>query len=399
VFGYYIEVTHAHKDKVPDTWIRKQTLTNAERYITPELKVYEEKILNAEDRIFELEMKYWQEFVQRMSEYVAPMQVNAAILAKLDCLSTFAHVSNVNSYVRPQVMDDKVLEIRDLRHPVIEKQLPAGTDYVPNDIHLDSEEQRMVILTGPNMSGKSAVLRQTALAVLMAQIGCFVPCSSAQIGIIDKVYTRVGASDNISLGESTFMVEMIETASILNNISSRSLVILDEIGRGTSTYDGISLAWSIAEFLAQHPEKPKTLFATHYHELNELESKINGVRNYHISIKEYDQHVVFLRKMKPGGSEHSFGIHVAKMAGIPSVVTQRAEEVLVRLEQDRSSATGRETAKRLTPKSQTQLQMFSIDDPVLMNVREKLRMLDINTLSPVEALFKLNEIKQMVDKQ
>ncbi len=399
VFGYYIEVTHAHKDKVPETWIRKQTLTNAERYITPELKVYEEKILNAEDRIFELEMKYWQEFVQRMSEYVAPMQVNAAILAKLDCLSTFAHVSNVNSYVRPQVMDDKVLEIKDLRHPVIEKQLPAGTDYVPNDIHLDSEEQRMVILTGPNMSGKSAVLRQTALAVLMAQIGCFVPCSSAQIGIIDKVYTRVGASDNISLGESTFMVEMIETASILNNISSRSLVILDEIGRGTSTYDGISLAWSIAEFLAQHPEKPKTLFATHYHELNELESKINGVRNYHISIKEYDQHVVFLRKMKPGGSEHSFGIHVAKMAGIPSVVTQRAEEVLVRLEQDRSSATGRETAKRLTPKSQTQLQMFSIDDPVLMNVREKLRMLDINTLSPVEALFKLNEIKQMVDKQ
>ncbi|MEY3984083.1 MAG: hypothetical protein RL160_1642 [Bacteroidota bacterium] len=397
VFGYYIEVTHAHKDKVPDTWIRKQTLTNAERYITPELKVYEEKILNAEDRIFELEMKYWQEFVQRMSEYVAPMQVNAAILAKLDCLSTFAHVSNVNSYVRPQVMDDKVLEIKDLRHPVIEKQLPAGTDYVPNDIQLDSEDQRMIILTGPNMSGKSAVLRQTALAVLMAQIGCFVPCSSAHIGIIDKVYTRVGASDNISLGESTFMVEMIETASILNNISSRSLVILDEIGRGTSTYDGISLAWSIAEFLAQHPEKPKTLFATHYHELNELESKINGVRNYHISIKEYDQHVVFLRKMKPGGSEHSFGIHVAKMAGIPTVVTQRAEEVLVRLEQDRSTATGRETAKRLTPKSQTQLQMFSIDDPVLVNVREKLRVLDINTLSPVEALFKLNEIKQMID--
>jgi DNA mismatch repair protein MutS len=399
VFGYYIEVTHAHKDKVPDTWIRKQTLTNAERYITPELKVYEEKILNAEDRIFELEMQYWLEFVQRMSEYVAPMQVNAAILAKLDCLSTFAFVSNVNSYVRPQMTDDKVLEIKDLRHPVIEKQLPAGTDYIPNDILLDSDAQRMIILTGPNMSGKSAVLRQTALAVLMAQIGCFVPCRSAHIGLIDKVYTRVGASDNISLGESTFMVEMIETASILNNISSRSLVILDEIGRGTSTYDGISLAWSIAEFLAQHPEKPKTLFATHYHELNELESKISGVRNFHISIKEYDQHVVFLRKMKPGGSEHSFGIHVAKMAGIPAEVTQRAEEVLVRLEQDRSTATGRETAKSLTPKSISQLQMFSIDDPVLMDVREKLRILDINTLSPVEALFKLNEIKQMVDKQ
>ncbi|MEN9510968.1 MAG: mismatch repair protein MutS [Bacteroidota bacterium] len=399
VFGYYIEVTHAHKDKVPDTWIRKQTLTNAERYITPELKVYEEKILNAEDRIFELEMQYWLEFVQRMSEYVAPMQVNAAILAKLDCLSTFAFVSNVNSYVRPQMTDDKVLEIKDLRHPVIEKQLPAGTDYIPNDILLDSDTQRMIILTGPNMSGKSAVLRQTALAVLMAQIGCFVPCRSAHIGLIDKVYTRVGASDNISLGESTFMVEMIETASILNNISSRSLVILDEIGRGTSTYDGISLAWSIAEFLAQHPEKPKTLFATHYHELNELESKISGVRNFHISIKEYDQHVVFLRKMKPGGSEHSFGIHVAKMAGIPAEVTQRAEEVLVRLEQDRSTATGRETAKSLTPKSISQLQMFSIDDPVLMDVREKLRILDINTLSPVEALFKLNEIKQMVDKQ
>jgi DNA mismatch repair protein MutS len=326
------------------------------------------------------------------------MQVNAAILAKLDCLSTFAYVSSVNSYVKPQVTDDKVLEIKDLRHPVIEKQLPAGTDYVPNDIHLDSEEQRMIILTGPNMSGKSAVLRQTALAVLMAQIGCFVPCSSAHIGLIDKVYTRVGASDNISLGESTFMVEMIETASILNNISSRSLVILDEIGRGTSTYDGISLAWSIAEFLAQHPEKPKTLFATHYHELNELESKINGVRNFHISIKEYDQHVVFLRKMKSGGSEHSFGIHVAKMAGIPVEVTQRAEEVLGRLEQDRSAATGRETAKRLTPKAYSQLQMFSIDDPVLMDVREKLRMLDINTLSPVEALFKLNEIKQLIDK-
>lgn len=397
VFGYYIEVTHAHKDKVPDSWIRKQTLTNAERYITPELKTYEEKILNAEERIAELELKYWHEFMQRMSEHVAPMQLNALVLARLDCLVSFAAVSRKYHYVKPQISEDRALEIKDLRHPVIERQLPPGTDYVPNDIALNSEGERMIILTGPNMSGKSAVLRQTALAVLMAQIGCFVPCSSAHIGLVDKIYTRVGASDNISLGESTFMVEMIETASILNNISGRSLIILDEIGRGTSTYDGISLAWSIAEFLALHPEKPKTLFATHYHELNELESKLDGVRNYHISIREYEQHVVFLRKMKPGGSEHSFGIHVARMAGIPIVVTHRADEILHKLEQDRSAATGRETTRKLQARENTQLQMFSLNDPVLADIRQKLELIDINSLSPVEALFKLNEIKQLLD--
>lgn len=397
VFGYYIEVTHAHKDKVPESWIRKQTLTNAERYITPELKTYEEKILNAESSIAELELRYWNEFVQRMAEQVAPMQLNAGILAKIDCLSTFACISKANKYVRPVISEDRVLDIRDLRHPVIEQQLPPGSDYVPNDVLLNSEEQRMIILTGPNMSGKSAILRQTALAVLLAQIGCFIPCQSAHIGLVDKIYTRVGASDNISLGESTFMVEMIETASILNNISERSLIILDEIGRGTSTYDGISLAWSIAEFLAMHPGKPKTLFATHYHELNELEGKLEGIRNYHISIREYEQHVVFLRKMKPGGSEHSFGIHVAKMAGIPISVTQRAGEILHRLEQDRSAATGRETAKRLQPAENRQLQMFSLNDPVLAGIRQKLELIDINSLSPVEALFKLNEIKQLLD--
>jgi len=397
VFGYYIEVTNAHKEKVPDSWIRKQTLTSAERYITPELKTYEEKILNAEERIAALEQHHWNEFVQRMAEHVAPMQVNAGVLAKLDCLAAFAGISRLNAYVRPLITEGLDLDIKDLRHPVIERQLPPGTDYIPNDIKLNSEQQRMIILTGPNMSGKSAILRQTALAVLLAQIGCFVPCSSARIGLVDKIYTRVGASDNISLGESIFMVEMIETASILNNVSSRSLIILDEIGRGTSTYDGISLAWSIAEFLATHAEKPKTLFATHYHELNELEAKLEGVHNFHISIREYEQHVVFLRKMKPGGSEHSFGIHVARMAGIPSVVTQRADEILARLEEDRSSTTGRETTRKLQPRETAQLQMFSLSDPVLAGIRQKLELIDINSLSPVEALFKLNEIKQMLD--
>jgi DNA mismatch repair protein MutS len=399
VFGYYIEVTHVHRDKVPAEWIRKQTLTNAERYITPELKEYEDKILNAEDRILGLETSWWENFVQELADAVPVLQLNAQVLARIDCLSAFAEVSREFHYVRPQIHDDRLLEIKGLRHPVIERQLPPGESYIPNDILLDDAEQRMIILTGPNMSGKSAILRQTALAVLMAQAGCFIPCIEAHIGLTDKIYTRVGASDNISLGESTFMVEMIETASILNNLSDRSLILLDEIGRGTSTYDGISLAWSIAEFLANDPRKPKTIFATHYHELNELEAKLEGVRNYHVSIREDQNKIVFLRKLKPGGSEHSFGIHVARMAGIPARVTSRAVEILQQLEEQRTQDGSRQAVKKLqSGQGAMQLQMFALGDPVLAEIRSILESLDIDRMAPVEALLRLHEIRQLLAK-
>lgn len=346
VFGYYLEVTNSHKDKAPNDWIRKQTLTNAERYITPELKVYEEKILNAEDRILALEAQLWEQLLDAMAEYVPALQLQANLLAELDVLAGFAQLAMDNHYCKPQMNDGHSLLLKDCRHPVIEYQLPPGESYIPNTISLDKDEQRIIILTGPNMSGKSAILRQTALAVILAQIGCYAPCSAAEIGVVDKIYTRVGASDNISVGESTFMVEMTETASILNNLSDRSLVLLDEIGRGTSTYDGVSLAWSIAEYIHSHPSQPKTLFATHYHELNELEAKCPGIRNYHISIKEQGNQIIFLRKLTVGGSEHSFGIHVAQLAGIPNAVLLRATEILNRLEEERTNLSPQKTLKK-----------------------------------------------------
>lgn len=393
VFGYYLEVTHAHKTKVPQEWIRKQTLTNAERYITPELKEYEEKILHAEDRIGQVEQRLWEAFMVRMAEFVQPIQLNARLTAELDCLCGFAVLARESDFVRPEIDNGFVLDLEGCRHPVIEKQLPPDESYIPNDIFLDQVEQRIIILTGPNMSGKSAVLRQTAIAVILAQTGCFVPCKRARIGIVDKIYTRVGASDNISLGESTFMVEMLETASILNNLSERSLILLDEIGRGTSTYDGVSLAWSIAEFLQSHPNRPKTLFATHYHELNELESKLEGVRNFHIAIKEQGNRIVFLRKLKPGGSEHSFGIHVAQMAGIPNRVLLRASEILHNLESDRAKISGRETLKKTSPGSMMQLSMFAADDPAVKQIKDTLDKIDLNSISPIDALLKLQELK------
>jgi len=393
VFGYYLEVTNAHKNRVPEEWIRKQTLTGAERYITPELKEYEEKILNAEERISGVEQGLWEAFLLWLAEFVPQIQTNARILSKLDCLIGFASLAEECGYVRPFMDDSLLLELDGCRHPVIEKQLPPDESYIPNDIYLDEREQRIVILTGPNMSGKSAVLRQTALTVIMAQIGSFVPCTKAHIGIVDKIYTRVGASDNISLGESTFMVEMLETASILNNLSERSLILLDEIGRGTSTYDGVSLAWSIAEYLQSHTTKPKTLFATHYHELNELESKLEGVRNFHIATKEQANRIIFLRKLKPGGSEHSFGIHVAQMAGIPNKVLLRASEILHNLESDRAKISGRETMKNTAPSPIFQMSMFPTDDPAMKLVREILKNTDLNTLSPIDALLKLQELK------
>lgn len=393
VFGYYLEVTHAHKDKVPTDWIRKQTLTNAERYITPELKSYEEKILTAEDKILALEQRLWDELVGWVGNHISLLQQNAITVAKIDVLMGFAHLSASHRYNKPDITEDRNLQLFGCRHPVIEKQLPPEEHYVPNDISLDTDEQRIVILTGPNMSGKSAILRQTALAVILAQIGCFVPCERAIIGVVDRIYTRVGASDNISLGESTFMVEMLETASILNNISDRSLILLDEIGRGTSTYDGVSLAWSIAEFLQSHPSRPKTLFATHYHELNELESKMDGVKNYHIAIKEQGNRIVFLRKLKPGGSEHSFGIHVAQMAGIPNKVLLRAGEILNRLETDRSAISGRNTMKNSAAVPVYQLNMFQAEDPKLKEIQEILKKIDVNAISPIDALLKLQELK------
>ncbi|RZS95633.1 DNA mismatch repair protein MutS [Cecembia calidifontis] len=396
VFGYYLEVTNAHKDKVPDEWIRKQTLVNAERYITPELKEYEEKILNAEERMIAIEQRYFQALVQDASEYVTQIQQNARILATLDCLLSFSIVAKNNNYCKPKISDTDALEIKDGRHPVIEKQLPVGEAYVPNDIYLDNESQQIIIITGPNMAGKSALLRQTALIVLMAQMGSFVPASYARIGIIDKVFTRVGASDNLSKGESTFMVEMTETASILNNLSDRSLVLMDEIGRGTSTYDGISIAWSIVEFLHNHPKsRAKTLFATHYHELNQLAEDFPKIKNFNVSVKEVGNKVIFMRKLKEGGSEHSFGIHVAQMAGMPNPVVLRAAEIMGHLEKDKAMKASKNSLKEM-PKNNYQLSLFDMD-PKYREVEDMISQIDINTISPIEALIKLNEIKKKLE--
>ncbi len=407
VFGYYLEVTHAHKDKVPQDWIRKQTLTNAERYITPELKVYEEKILGAEEKILALETQLFESLVRDMSDYIAPIQLNAGLLARLDCLASFSELAQHNQYVRPKLHDGFELRITEGRHPVIEKQLPLGEEYVSNSVYLDNELQQVIMITGPNMSGKSALLRQTALIVLMAQIGSYVPAQAAEIGVIDKIFTRVGASDNISSGESTFMVEMNETASILNNLSNRSLILLDEIGRGTSTYDGISIAWAIAEYLHEHPKnKAKTLFATHYHELNEMTNYFSRIKNYHVSVKELNNKIIFLRKLAEGGSEHSFGIHVARMAGMPRLVLDRAEEILKKLEREHEAElaegnenkvepSGRKKAK-INGDSDYQLSIFQLDDPILEQIKEVIIKTEINTLTPVEALMKLNDIKKML---
>lgn len=391
VFGYYLEVSNANKDKVPADWIRKQTLVNAERYITEELKVYEEKILHAEDKLVVIEQKLFQELVQHAGDFVAQIQQNARTLAVLDCLLSFAQVAKLNKYTCPEVNESTTIDIKAGRHPVIEKQLPVGESYVPNDVYLDNETQQILIITGPNMAGKSALLRQTALIVLMAQIGCFVPAESASIGLVDKIFTRVGASDNLSKGESTFMVEMIETASILNNLSDRSLILMDEIGRGTSTYDGVSIAWAIVEYLHQHKDfRPKTLFATHYHELNQLAEDFVRVKNFNVSVKEVGDKIIFMRKLKEGGSEHSFGIHVAQLAGIPNKVVIRANEVLHFLEKERHK---NEPQKKLQdlPKATHQMSLFEMD-PRYKQVQEMLETIDINTISPVEALLKLNEI-------
>ena len=400
VFGYYLEVSNAHKDKVPLEWIRKQTLVNAERYITPELKTYEEKILGAEEKILAIEQRLFAELVLSLGEWIVPIQRNAAILGKLDCLIGFAKLAEQQNYVRPHINDSYILDIKNGRHPVIEQMLPAGETYIANDIYLDPDAQQLLMITGPNMAGKSALLRQTALIVLLAQMGSFVPATHAQIGLVDKIFTRVGASDNISSGESTFMVEMNETASILNNLSKRSLVLLDEIGRGTSTYDGISIAWSIAEFIhEQQDARAKTLFATHYHELNDMADRFPRIRNFNVSVKEVGNKVIFLRKLIAGGSEHSFGIHVAKMAGMPRKVLERAKEVLIQLEKSHSgSELMNDAAKRTVIKKEEDLQLsfFQLDDPVLENIREELIKVDINTLTPVEALMKLNEIKKMI---
>lgn len=396
VFGYYIEVRNTHKDKVPEEWIRKQTLVNAERYITEELKEYESKILGAEEKIHQLESSLLSDLVFAMADFIAPIQHNAAQLAKLDCLHAFASVARSNQYVRPNMDDSFVIDIKEGRHPVIEKQLPAGEVYVSNDVYLDNESQQIIMITGPNMSGKSALLRQTALISLMAQMGSFVPAKEARLGIVDKVFTRVGASDNISSGESTFMVEMNETASILNNLSERSLIILDEIGRGTSTYDGISIAWSITEYLHENKQaKPKTLFATHYHELNEMCNTFDRIKNYNVSVKEMGNKIIFMRKLVPGGSAHSFGIHVAKMAGMPRAVLNRADQILVQLEKNHSGDLKKE-AKAIAAEANMQLSFFQLDDPVLMQIKDEIVNIDINTLTPVEALMKLNEIKKYV---
>jgi len=398
VFGYYIEVRNTHKDKVPTDWIRKQTLVSAERYITEELKDYESRILGAEEKILELETRLFNELVMAVAEYTAPVQLNASLIARLDCLLSFARCAVENKYVRPEVNDSNQIIIRLGRHPVIEKQLPVTESYIPNDVLLDQDEQQIIILTGPNMSGKSALLRQTALIVLMSQMGSFVPAESASIGYVDKIFTRVGASDNISMGESTFMVEMTETASILNNLSNRSLVLLDEIGRGTSTYDGISIAWAMVEYLHGHSRfRPKTMFATHYHELNAMEGSFERVKNYHISIKELNDRVIFLRKLVKGGSEHSFGIHVARMAGMPRSLVNRANEVLGQLENSQESKNMSRPVTELTEKREgLQLSFFQLDDPVLKQIRDEIKRADINNLTPLEALNKLSEIKKMI---
>lgn len=396
VFGYYIEVRNSHKDKVPAEWIRKQTLVNAERYITEELKEYEAKILGAEEKIHQLEVQLFEQLVSWIGTYIKPVQINANLVAQLDCLTSFAQLAIENNYVCPELDDTFELDIKNGRHPVIEKQLPLGVPYIANDVFLDREKQQLIMITGPNMSGKSAILRQTALIVLLAQMGSFVPADSARMGIIDKIFTRVGASDNISMGESTFMVEMNETASILNNLSDRSLVLLDEIGRGTSTYDGISIAWAIAEYLHEHPGRPKTLFATHYHELNEMTDILERIRNYNVSVKELKDNVLFIRKLVEGGSAHSFGIHVAKMAGMPQTVIQKAQKLLKKLEKDHS---GEALNGIRQAKDEMQLNIFNLDDPLLEEIKEEILGLDINTLTPVEALMKLNEIKRMLVKK
>ncbi len=396
VFGYYIEVRNTHKDKVPTEWIRKQTLVSAERYITEELKEYETKILGAEEKIQQIENQLFEQLVSWIATYIKPVQLNANLIAQLDCLISFTQLAIDNKYICPQINDSFVLDIKNGRHPVIEKQLPIGVPYIANDVYLDRETQQLIMITGPNMSGKSAILRQTALIVLLAQMGSFVPAESVQMGIVDKIFTRVGASDNISMGESTFMVEMNETASILNNISDRSLVLLDEIGRGTSTYDGVSIAWAIAEFLHENPAQPKTLFATHYHELNEMTESLPRIQNYNVSVKELKDTVLFIRKLVKGGSAHSFGIHVAKMAGMPQIVLQKAEKILKKLEKNRSAdaMTGLKTNN-----DDMQLSIFNLDDPLLEEIKEEILNLDINTLTPVEALMKLNEIKRMLIKK
>ncbi len=393
VFGYYLEVTNTHKNKVPAEWTRKQTLANAERYITPELKVYEEKITGAEEKILKIESELFEKLLLELQEYIGPIQTNGQVMAILDCLSCFAENAIQYKYVRPLIQDEVALDIKDARHPVIERHLPAGESYIANDIVLDKDQQQIIILTGPNMSGKSALLRQTGLIVLMAHMGSFVPATAATIPLTDKIFTRVGASDNLSGGESTFMVEMNETASIINNLSARSLILLDEIGRGTSTYDGISIAWSIAEFLHQSPQQPKTLFATHYHELNELEEKFPRIKNYHITNKEVGNKVIFLRKLAPGGSTHSFGIHVAKMAGMPVTLIQRANEILKQLEDQRGGSDIKEQLKQM-PVQKMQLNIFDIHSQTFEDIRHMLSGIDINRLTPVEALLKLQEIKQ-----
>ena len=399
VFGYYIEVRNIHKDKVPQEWIRKQTLVNAERYITQELKVYEEKILGAEDKILVLETQLYTDLVQALTEFIPQIQVNANQIARLDCLLSFANVARENNYIRPIIEDNDVLDIRQGRHPVIEKQLPIGEKYIANDVMLDSTTQQIIIITGPNMAGKSALLRQTALITLLAQIGSFVPAERAHIGLVDKIFTRVGASDNISVGESTFMVEMNEAADILNNVSSRSLVLFDELGRGTSTYDGISIAWAIVEYIHEHPKaKARTLFATHYHELNEMEKSFKRIKNYNVSVKEVDNKVIFLRKLERGGSEHSFGIHVAKMAGMPKSIVKRANAILKQLESDnrQQGISGKPLAEVSENRSGMQLSFFQLDDPILCQIRDEILNLDVNNLTPIEALNKLNDIKKIV---
>lgn len=401
VFGYYIEVRNTHKDKVPAEWIRKQTLVNAERYITQELKEYEEKILGAEDKILILENRLYTDLVMALAEFVPAIQINANQIARLDCLLSFASVAKANKYIRPVVADDDILDIHQGRHPVIEKQLPLGEKYIANDVYLDTEEQQIIIITGPNMAGKSALLRQTALITLMAQIGCFVPAESAHIGLVDKIFTRVGASDNISVGESTFMVEMNEAADILNNLSPRSLVLFDELGRGTSTYDGISIAWAIVEHIHEHKKaRARTLFATHYHELNDMEQSFKRIKNYNVSVKEVDNRVIFLRKLERGGSEHSFGIHVAKMAGMPKSIVKRADEILHQLETENRQE-GIQSGKpkmevKKTHSDGVQLSFFQLDDPVLCQIRDEILHLDVNNLTPLEALNKLNDIKKIV---
>jgi DNA mismatch repair protein MutS len=396
VFGYYIEVRNTHKDKVPQEWIRKQTLVNAERYITEELKEYESKILGAEEKIHKLEVELFDQLVNWIATYIKPVQLNANLVAQLDCLTSFAQLAIENKYVCPEIDESFALEIKNGRHPVIEKQLPVGMPYIANDVFLDRETQQLIVITGPNMSGKSAILRQTALIVLLAQMGSFVPAEGVKMGVVDKIFTRVGASDNISMGESTFMVEMNETASILNNISDRSLVLLDEIGRGTSTYDGISIAWAIAEFLHEHPARPKTLFATHYHELNEMTDILPRIQNYNVAVKELKDTVLFVRKLVRGGSAHSFGIHVAKMAGMPQTVIAKAQKLLRKLEKDHS---GEALNGIKSAKEEMQMSFFNLDDPLLEEIKDEILDLDINTLTPIEALMKLNEIKRMLTKK